>query len=107
TCGLLQWNADIPVRIHPEMRVSPLLTCGLAQWNADIPVRIHPEMRVSPLLTRGLAHGNAGIPHSTLRTRSRQGCLRSSLFALTSCGLLQGRSLVRCKNPEPRMHTRA
>ncbi|MGH9946666.1 MAG: hypothetical protein ACRD6X_05645, partial [Pyrinomonadaceae bacterium] len=40
SCGLLQWNADIPVRIHPEMRVSPLLTCGLAHGNADIPVRI-------------------------------------------------------------------
>ncbi|MGH9949690.1 MAG: hypothetical protein ACRD6X_21185, partial [Pyrinomonadaceae bacterium] len=31
--------AGLAAFVCTEMRVSPLLTCGLLQWNADIPVR--------------------------------------------------------------------
>ncbi|MGH9949408.1 MAG: hypothetical protein ACRD6X_19725 [Pyrinomonadaceae bacterium] len=95
------------------MRVSPLLTRGLLQWNADIPVRnlhsalrnLHsareagrdacvpvvsrlscPEMRVPPLtqsLPRRVGILTFRTPHSVFRTPHGD-----ARIALTSCGLV-------------------
>ncbi|MGH9948585.1 MAG: hypothetical protein ACRD6X_15510, partial [Pyrinomonadaceae bacterium] len=63
--------------LRPEMRVPPLLTCGLVQWNADIPVRTphsalrtpHSKQARMPAFQSFRPYLRAGYGHADYRQR--------------------------------------